>query len=531
MESDASSVGPIVSIAWPAQARDFAAPALASYAVVSVSGSEGLAQTIRRPDGTAAITTTTTITQAVRPGNHLLIVDFETADAFSSVSVATAAINVRVGENGPLSRIGGGPLVTIAFPSHLKSGALAAGQPLDAAATVSLALTALATDDRVVALPTKSATFRVTAGSEFLKVNEDGTFTGLAAGTATVVPTVNGLVGVPTTVEILSAPLATRSVVVDNNALIFDPVRSRFWVALATSAVNGNSVCSLDPAAGTLGTPIFVGSNPTALAISDDASTLYAGLRGAGAVRRVDLATNTAGIQFSVPTSTTGDSTYALDIAVQPGHPGTIALENQNATYNNSAGLYVFDDGIARPNFISYPSASRVFWTGTDRLVAYNAVDTGADLLDIAVDPQGATLQRSVSNGLGRFAPNVVLAAGRLYDTTGLVVDATTLSRVGSFDLLNGTGNVSNPRRVVGPAIDVAANRAYFVQSIDNVAHLRAFRLDTFLQVFDRRLAGVDVPDSPYYAPSVARLDRWGASGLAFRLDDRIVLIDDTTGL
>src|SRR6185295_19560985 len=65
----------------------------------------------------------------------------------------------------------------------------------------------------------------------------------------------------------------------------------------------GNSVASIDPVAGTVGTPVFVGSEPTKLALADDGHTLYVGLNGASAVRRFDTTTQTPGLQFALGTS------------------------------------------------------------------------------------------------------------------------------------------------------------------------------------------------------------------------------------
>jgi DNA-binding beta-propeller fold protein YncE len=83
--------------------------------------------------------------------------------------------------------------------------------------------------------------------------------------------------------------------------LAFDPVSGQIYASMPSSAgLLGNSVVAIDPATANIGRFEPVGSEPGKLAVSDDGRFLYAALQGAAAVRRVNLTTLTAGLQFAL---------------------------------------------------------------------------------------------------------------------------------------------------------------------------------------------------------------------------------------
>lgn len=90
----------------------------------------------------------------------------------------------------------------------------------------------------------------------------------------------------------------------------------------------GNSIAAIDPATGVVEKTTFVGSEPNRLALSTDGTRLFVGLDGAGAVRQVDLTTDTAGVQFSLGG---GSGMYnppytAVGLAAVPGQPNSVAV-------------------------------------------------------------------------------------------------------------------------------------------------------------------------------------------------------------
>ncbi len=83
----------------------------------------------------------------------------------------------------------------------------------------------------------------------------------------------------------------------DTNDIVFNPFTRKLYASLPSTAtqVTGNSIVSIDPLTGALGSPIFVGSEPTPISISDDGQYLYAVLSGSNSVRRLNLTTLTPG--------------------------------------------------------------------------------------------------------------------------------------------------------------------------------------------------------------------------------------------
>src|SRR5690349_15464444 len=64
--------------------------------------------------------------------------------------------------------------------------------------------------------------------------------------------------------------------------LVVDPNTQTLYASVPSSAgAGGNSITPVDPVAGTIGTPVFVGSEPGRMVISDDGQYIYVALDGA----------------------------------------------------------------------------------------------------------------------------------------------------------------------------------------------------------------------------------------------------------
>jgi hypothetical protein len=93
------------------------------------------------------------------------------------------------------------------------------------------------------------------------------------------------------------------------NDLAVAPTRAVLFASVgSTSALCSNSVVRIDPATVAASATVFAGTEPAALAISDDGSSLYVGLNGTDSVKCVDPATgihdppvNLGSTQFSGP--------------------------------------------------------------------------------------------------------------------------------------------------------------------------------------------------------------------------------------
>src|SRR5262249_51905079 len=84
--------------------------------------------------------------------------------------------------------------------------------------------------------------------------------------------------------------ITIRTVALRSNGLADDPFSAQIYASVPSSAgANGNSIPPIEPVTGTVGTSVFVGSEPGKLAASDDGSFLYVGLGGAGSVVRFNI--------------------------------------------------------------------------------------------------------------------------------------------------------------------------------------------------------------------------------------------------
>ena len=285
--------------------------------------------------------------------------------------------------------------------------------------------------------------------------------------------------------------------------IVWDRVRNRIYASLPSAAGEiGNSVAIIDPATGSVVNSVFVGSEPGTLAISDDASVLYVALDGSAKVRRVNLATFTAGLEFGVWSTGT---LYAEDIEVMPGTPGTVAISLKNpASSPRLAALAIYDDGVRRPTTgPGHTGSNRIeFGTEPTMLYGYNNETTEFGFRLNTVSAAGVT-ETWVSPGLiSGFDADIEFDGGRVYATTGAVVDPVTRTRVATIPT---TGFVRP---------DAQKSRVYF---LDAAATIRAYTTTTFTSTGSLAVPGVGAATGSFI--------RWGTDGLAFRTADKVVIV------
>src|SRR5258705_8673073 len=111
------------------------------------------------------------------------------------------------------------------------------------------------------------------------------------------------------------------------NDVVYNPVDQMLYASVPSSVGSGgNAIVAVNPTTGAVGVPVFVGSEPNKLAMSDDGHSLYVFLDGAYAVRRFDTVTLTPGQQFTVGQDSFFGVYRAGDLAVAPGNPNLVAV-------------------------------------------------------------------------------------------------------------------------------------------------------------------------------------------------------------
>jgi DNA-binding beta-propeller fold protein YncE len=300
-------------------------------------------------------------------------------------------------------------------------------------------------------------------------------------------------------------PTSTSRVTLNARDLVWDDRTGRIYVSVPGSAMaNANSIVAVDPVTATTTASVFVGSNPTKLARSDDGQFLYVGLDGANAVQRVDLPSLTPGLAWPLRLNE-----VAGQIRVLPGMPGSVAISGRNLGISPSfSGVTIFDNGIPRSQITpSHTGAACIeFLDSPNVLYGYNNQHTGFEFFTVGVDAAGAHNLSATSDLISGFYTNITGGAGRIYGTDGSVVDAERRVRVAS---LAGSGSAM--------LVEPSTGRAYVL----NGSGITVYDLNTF-----QTLGTVSVPGvGQSGAFGGQRLVRWGSDGIAFLDDDELFIV------
>ena len=283
--------------------------------------------------------------------------------------------------------------------------------------------------------------------------------------------------------QAIAAPFV-RVLNVPVNDITYDKVSKKLFVSVPSRVgANGNSVTEIDPVTGALGASVFVGSEPNKIAISDDGQTVYVGLDGAAQVRRVDVATHTAGTQFRIGSDQgTGTAFTAGDLAIVPGNPNaTTVARIQPGLSGPGTGVAVYDNGVQRPNIaIPIQGPSNIAF-GATASTLYGSGPFSSSLQRMTVDASGVSSAGTTSI----FGGELQFENGLIYNERGQVYNPTTDALAGTFTNAG-----------FGPfVVDAAVGRAFFIVNAqthgNNPVTLRAYDINTFTAVDEISIGGV----------------------------------------
>jgi hypothetical protein len=221
------------------------------------------------------------------------------------------------------------------------------------------------------------------------------------------------------------------------NAIRFSKSTGLLYATVPSSAglPYGNSVVEISPTDATITRSVWVGSEPTALAISPDAAVAYVGLSGAAAVRVVDLDQMIAQDQFTLGTSIFFGPFFPEELAVMPGHPETVAVSRRNMGFSpRFEGVAVYDNGVMRPTDSSgaaVASNSIAFGADPNILFGLDTQDTAGSLSRMSISASGVTVLTSVTTP---FAALTIKAdRDTVFGDYGDVADGQSLQTVGHY--------------------------------------------------------------------------------------------------
>ena len=301
------------------------------------------------------------------------------------------------------------------------------------------------------------------------------------------------------------------------------------YVALSgVSAWLPNRVMRLDAATHAIAGSVHVGSEPTTLAVSDDCSTLYAGLQFSDSVARVHAADLSVEATIPLGGNTTLDSfAFARSIAVAPAHPHTIAVARGTffpigLCYGGDQELTVYDDTVARSATFG-PSegagVKSVAW-GADAGTLY--AEDMAGIKSLRVDAAGLhdaqlLLPYGYTSYLYDLGRDLYVDAprGRLMDSIGRVYDIAAgkvLDPIANHpEDISGCGSPSAAR-----VADATTGKVFFVsessQGAEFVLAVTSYDGKTRAQI-DQAVIRVNATDLPAGTP--VRLVRPDANRLA----------------
>jgi hypothetical protein len=317
--------------------------------------------------------------------------------------------------------------------------------------------------------------------------------------------------------------LYTAFVPLPNNSMIYNSVTGLLYASVPGSAgaPYGNSIVSVDPATGALGTPILVGSEPDKLALTADGRYLWVGLDGAAAVRKVDLVAGTAGLQFSIP-GFVANNYYVpvLALAALPGATDSVIV----ATSTNIPAIY--DAGTPRGGVppsceITGPCINALYVDGS-RNEVYAAV--AGNYYTYTYGPSGLTpLASAIAsyfydgayNWNGNQEDEIQILSGTVYSDFGSAYNAETGASLGTF--YNGTYAANGPE-----VADVGVGKIFYLDGSGTQSciynQIASYNLSNYA------LSGTAPIPMPVVGTTVgtvctyaSRLTRWGSNGLAFR--------------
>lgn len=291
-------------------------------------------------------------------------------------------------------------------------------------------------------------------------------------------------------------PATVKVVNIPANDLVWDPYMQRIYASVPSSfGAKGNTVAVINPTTGAVTNYYFAGSEPTMLALSDDARYLYAGLNGAGSVQRLILPGFKPDINVSLGNGQFGGVNTAGDVKVSPGDSHTFAV-TLNGGCCGGGTVEFFTDNTQLPNSVNFPGVSVMQFADANTVYGY-ASNT---LSQIAVDNNGGTLSQQWGSVL-TCNGDIHYQQGLVYGPGGEVFNPQTGALAGSYDVPCGQNNLLP---------DGPVNRTFFLGNtqFNSQLVLTAYNLSHFTPI-----AGIDTSQ---FIGTASSLIHWGKNGLAF---------------
>jgi hypothetical protein len=263
------------------------------------------------------------------------------------------------------------------------------------------------------------------------------------------------------------SPLTIYDLVsVPASGLLFDPYQQMLYATVPSTSttLTGDSVVTINPFTGTVGTPVPVGSEPNVMAETSDGKYLYIGLSGANSLAQFNLLNQS--LTATIPLNNypadgfAGPSVAAAWLATVPGTDTTVAVQT-----NYTFGLLDVSGstGTFRPNVSGIYNGIDPIFASASEIYAYDSQTSGAEFYRYAVNANGVTqIDGTTLDGIGGASGSMALAGGLVYGAGGGIINPTTTppAQVATLPLLN-YGGIGGEG--IGVTPDTSLQKAFFM--------------------------------------------------------------------
>lgn len=322
------------------------------------------------------------------------------------------------------------------------------------------------------------------------------------------------LILIVNTVLLLAQNIDYKVIPLPNNDILFAPIQKRIYASVPSSIPQyGNSICRINPNFGTIEASIWVGSEPTKLALSDDEKYLYIGFNGTSKIKRLNLLTNQIEQEVFFANDNVKDffGYVAGDIAVMPKHPNTYVVARQSTIYSPSYAGVVVMDGIKRRTKIveGYNESNNLLFV-SDTSTLWGIGDAGT-WYKLKIDTSGIE-KVGTYNGAG-YATNLHYSP---FDSLYYASDGYR------FDLRGGTPIGKQFANSPGYSLADPLNaNIYYLTTLNEGVNIKIYNRKTQIPIDQFTLP---IPIKTHY---IAEALNWGTSGqIALRGINEIVILN-----
>ena len=260
------------------------------------------------------------------------------------------------------------------------------------------------------------------------------------------------------------------------SSVAYDSKRETFYLAVPSAAgKSGNAIVTFDPASGSFGSPVFVGSEPDLPTLSSSGDDLYVMLQGAKKIAKLALPSLSLEYEFPAlePSGTIvqkGAWSWVKEMHPLPGQPDSLVVAHADL-FNlipYDLGVAIYDGGVQRPNS-GRGNTIQVSSEG-DMLWGFDNQDSVFLFSKWQIGPSGLTFIASggTANCYGCFDTSIRCQNNVCFTGSGAILDPNSLTSPGALSSpsLDGAGWVTP---------DLDHDRVYFA---DN-SSVMAFQFST----------------------------------------------------